>query len=243
MPRKSARIAARQQEQSSDTRDKDNDDGSGGLHLWCSYRQPQGDRFMIECDLRGEKCFHWYHGSCVGITPTEGRRLECQGEPFICPFCTTTPCLPSYSPSNAPNFTWGPSSISEVAFCELVNRAYESIVHWKHNLFLVPYGSVGCRFISELAKLYEGFGSASAMECIALKSAMVLPALLLQKPHARSKSREHVKCLERRLLLWCEGDVDALLIEGQTIQQHLQHSYCTPTTDSSRIFARLVFQG
>ena len=32
MPRKSARIAARQQEQSSDTRDKDNDDGSGGLH-------------------------------------------------------------------------------------------------------------------------------------------------------------------------------------------------------------------
>ena len=135
MPRKSARIAARQQEQPSDTRYKDNDDGSGGLHLWCSCRQPQGDRFMIESDLRGEKCFHWYHGSCVGITPTEGRRLECQGEPFICPFCTTTPCLPSYSPFNAPNFTWGPSSISGVAFCEMVNRVYESIVHWKHIIF------------------------------------------------------------------------------------------------------------
>ena len=64
-----------------------------------------------------------------------------------------------------------------------------------------------------------------------------VPALLLQKPHARSKSREHVKCLERRLLLWCEGDIDALLVEGQTIQQHLQHSYRTPTTDSSRVFA------
>ena len=29
------------------------------------------DRFMIECDYQGEKCFHWYHGNCVGITPAE----------------------------------------------------------------------------------------------------------------------------------------------------------------------------
>ena len=55
------------------------------------------------------------------------------------------------------------------AFCELVNRVYEYIVHWKHDLFLVPFSSAGSRFVSELSKLYESFGSASAMECIALK--------------------------------------------------------------------------
>ena len=71
---------------------------------------------------------------------------------------------------------------------------------------------------------------------IALKAAMVLPALL-QKPHMISKSRDHVKCLECCLHLWCEGDINALLVEGQTIQQHLQHSHRTPTTDNSRIFA------
>ena len=36
-----------------------------------------------------------------------------------------------------------------------------------------------------------------------------------------------------------EGDIDALLVECHTIQQHLQHSHHTPT-DSSHIFARLV---
>ena len=87
MPRRSARVAARLKEQSSRTQNEDEDDDSGGP--WCCCRQPQGDKFMIECDLQGEKCFHWYHGHCVGITPAEGRRLESQGEPFICPFCTT----------------------------------------------------------------------------------------------------------------------------------------------------------
>ena len=87
------------------------------------------------------------------------------------------------------------------------------------NLFLVPYSNAGSHFITELAKLYESFGSASAMECIriALKAAMVLLALLLQKPHMGSKSHKSIKCLERCLHLWHEGDIDALLVEGHTI--------------------------
>ena len=77
---------------------------------------------------------------------------------------------------------------------------------------MVPYGSSGSHFVTELAKLYESFGSASAMECIALKVFMVLPALLLQKPHLQSKSREHINCLERRLLLWRGGDIIIIII-------------------------------
>ena len=152
---------------------------------------------MIECDHKGEKCYHWYHGDCVGVTPTEGRHLESQGEPFICPFCATVPSLPPFTSANAPDFTWGSSTITGSILCEQIHKAYESIVHWRHNLFLVPFDSVGSHFIIELAKLYESYGSASAMESIALKAAMVLPALLLQKPHRQSKSREHIKCLDR----------------------------------------------
>ena len=109
--------------------------------------------------------------------------MENQGDPFICPFCATVLCLPPFSASNVPNFTWGSTAITGPAFCEKIHQAYESIVHWKHNLFFVPYGSAGSHFVTELAKLYESFGSAFAMECIALKAAMVLPALLLWKPH------------------------------------------------------------
>ena len=135
----------------------------GSTVLWCSCRRPQGDRFMIECDLQGENCFHWYHGNCVGITPVEGRHMESQGDSFICPFCTTVPCLPPLSASNGPNFTWGSTAITGPAFCEKIDQAYESTVHWKHNLFLVPYGSACSHFVTELAKLYESFGSSSAM--------------------------------------------------------------------------------
>ena len=34
-----------------------------------------------------------------------------------------------------------------------------------------------------------------------------------------------------------------MLVEGHTIQRHLQHSHRTPPADSSRIFAHLAFQG
>ena len=111
-------------------------------------------------------------------------------------------------------------------------------------LFLVPYGSMGTDFVSELLdSLRPGYGSASALESRALKAAMVLPAPLLQRPHGRSKSRDHVKCLERRLPLWRDGDIDALLDEGRAIQQHLKHSRPPSSADNSRVFARLVFHG
>ena len=95
--------------------------------LWCSCRQPQGDRFIIECDHEGDKCYHWYHGNCVGVTPAEGRRLESQGEPFICPFCTIVPSLLSFNSVTAPDFTWG-SSVNGSDFCDQIQKAYESIL-------------------------------------------------------------------------------------------------------------------
>ena len=81
------------------------------------------------------------------------------------------------------------------------------------------------------------------MESIVLKAAMVLPALLLQKPHKQSKSHEHIKYLEHCLNLWQGGDIDALLEKGNAIQQHLRRSHPSSLADNSRIFARLVFQG
>ena len=60
------------------------------------------------------------------------------------------------------------------------------------------------------------------MESITLRAATVLPILLLQKPHARSKTKDHVACLQRRLTLWKAGNIDALLREGRTIQSQFK---------------------
>lgn len=40
---------------------------------------------MICCD----SCQEWFHGSCVGISETEGRKMERRGQEYICPPCST----------------------------------------------------------------------------------------------------------------------------------------------------------
>ncbi len=51
--------------------------------LWCICRKPHDNRFMICCD----QCEEWYHGSCVDINKTEGKRLEREKIRWICPVC------------------------------------------------------------------------------------------------------------------------------------------------------------
>ena len=49
-----------------------------------------------------------------------------------------------------------------------INEAYEEIVCWKRNIFLLPSGKVGKAFIKELARLYQAYADESPLECIAI---------------------------------------------------------------------------
>ena len=46
---------------------------------------------------------------------------------------------------------------------------------------------------------------------IALKAAILVPILLLQRPARKSKAKDHSTCLERQLNTWLMGDLDKLL--------------------------------
>ena len=75
-----------------------------------------------------------------------------------------------------------------------------------------------------------------------------MPALILQKPHPKSKDKENRVHLLRRLQLWCIGDIDALLMEGRSIQNlYKDKRKCTfdYNTDErqARTFAHLMMQG
>ena len=80
-------------------------------------------------------------------------------------------------------------------FSKAIDEAYSQTVHWLPNLFMLPSGSSGKQFIGELAKLYDAFASESTHESFAIKAVMTMPALLLQKPHSKSKTRDHISCL------------------------------------------------
>ena len=132
----------------------------------------------------------------------------------------------------------------EVAvFKEQIDKAYEEIVHWRKNLFSLPTCKLGRNFTKELSTWLQHFNNDTEYQCVAVKTFMVLPALLLQKPSAKSKTKEHKALLEQRLYLWREKDITKLLKEGRTIQRRLMKSVQKPTVDTARVFSKLMFEG
>ena len=110
-------------------------------------------------------------------------------------------------------------------FAATILDAYHEVFNRNRNVFLIPSGKVGELFMHESSRLLRAFGESTPLKSVAFTTVMVMPHLLLQKPHSRSKVKDHVKCLERRLSLWQQGDIPTLLLEGRTIQQKLTNTF------------------
>ena len=80
------------------------------------------------------------------------------------------------------------------------------------------------------------------MESVALTMVMIMAPLLLQKPSQKSKCKDHIKYLAKRLEWWKNGELDLLLREGEAIQQRLKRSKNT-TQHQEKVFVRLMLQG
>lgn len=67
---------------------------------------------------------------------------------------------------------------------------------------------------------------------------------ILQKPSRTSRSKDHVAHLQRRMELWLDGDVQALLDEGKCIQKRLGKA-TSPSNNVAiaRTFRDLMLQG
>ena len=108
-------------------------------------------------------------------------------------------------------------NISHQRFCEEINNIYNKVVHFRRNIFNLPSGRVGKHFIEELTFWLKLFNSNSDLNSVALKAFMVLPSVILQKPSATSKTKEHSVEIERRLALWRQGDLNNYVNEGNMI--------------------------
>ena len=92
------------------------------------------------------------------------------------------------------------------------------------NIFRVPYEKVGKKLILDLSRLFREYANGFMLKAIALKAAMIMPSILLQHPNHQSKLKENLCCLERRLSLSNDGSISELLLESQSIQNHLKPS-------------------
>ena len=105
--------------------------------------------------------------------------------------------------------------------------AYEKILHWKRNLYMMAREAVGKKYIKDIFCLLKLWIQDSPLKTTALKVIHVIPVLLLQYFRNLVKSwsqKDHLVSLERCLKLREEEDITNLLHEGETIQERMKIS-------------------
>ncbi|XP_063588678.1 uncharacterized protein LOC134765814 [Penaeus indicus] len=79
---------------------------------------------------------------------------------------------------------------------------------------------------------------------IALKIAAILPHLICQKTHRKSKTTDNVKAMRRRMEKWKTGNIHGLLKEAEALQNKIKKiSAKKKELDNCRKFANLMQQG
>ena len=63
---------------------------------------------------------------------------------------------------------------------------------------------------------------------------MLFCTLLLQKPHVSASSKDITNCLQHRLPLWKQGNINELLLDGRTVQHLLSNVF--PAGDHNEHF-------
>ena len=119
-------------------------------------------------------------------------------------------CLPEHNVVDKPlMITWGTRSDGSLIVIptSIITDAYNEIVTWRKNVFLVPYGKTGKEFIDQVTSHINDWNSNSDQQHISLKAAFVLLAVALQKPSPKSKTKDHQDFLSKRLALWKEGEI------------------------------------
>ena len=82
-------------------------------------------------------------------------------------------------------------------------------------------GASGKKFINKITRLFNQWTNYAPLKKTAVKGIHVMPALFLQKSSRKSKARDHVIALKRRLELWDKGNINKLLDKGKEIQERL----------------------
>jgi len=153
--------------------------------------------------------------------------------------------LPSFNTICAPNFMWG--DVDGESFVHCVTCCYDEVIHWKKLLFKIPLAKCGRAFVAEQAHLFRAYATGSALECVALKAAMILSVLLLQHPHAKSKDNDHIHHLTCCLSLWNKSNIDSLVSEGRTLHSQFSKFHRNnSTSDASSVarkFSQLMMSG
>ena len=127
----------------------------------------------------------------------------------------------------------------------VTDTIYEKIVAFSpNNIFEIPRGNATKRLIKEMTFLISEYTRETHLSTHALKTLAILPHLICQRTHEKSRTAEDRKAMERRLDLWEKGEIQKLMREAETLQKRVKKNLGKKKQeDRSKKFASLMRQG
>ena len=141
-----------------------------------------------------------------------------------------------------PNIKWG-SLTNYTMIKREIDAAYNELVKWEKNFFELPKGKIGKEFIQELTRLLQLMNNKTAWENLAVSLIHIFLPIMLQKPAAKSKRKDHVRYLTKRMEMWKSGKLKELLAECKTIQQRMLKTKNRQLESNAKGFTKLMLQG
>ena len=112
-------------------------------------------------------------------------------------------------------------------------EAYEEIVKWRKNIFMIPTGKIGKQFVQRMKDHIDSWCNEDKSGQMALKYVMIMPQILLQNPVRNPSACQIKETLERRLAMWDRGEISELVRECKLLQSRLQSSTGTKQDESN----------
>jgi len=118
------------------------------------------------------------------------------------------------------------------------------ITTWRANMFELPRSQAGKDFVKEATRLLKLFNTRTRWEPLAINILLIFFPMMLQKPSARSKSKDHSRYLLKRLQSWKEGSLEEIISEAEVIQKRMTTSSKKKKEEGKvRGFSRLMMEG
>ena len=186
--------------------------------------------------LKCSTCQNLFHQRCIKMSATSYRDMKSSNQ-WVCHICQPRNELSDLQKK----MKWG-DIIGINKIQELLETMYGKIVKWAKNIFEVPRGPAGKEFILEATKIIHLFDENSIWEPIALHQLLIFFPLMLQKPSAKSKAKNHTRYLAKRLKMGKEGRLSELMSEAEEIQKRLCRSI-RKKEQAEKGFIRLMLLG
>ena len=181
------------------------------------------------------KCDGNYHQKCMKMTPKDYQNWTETANEWCCKSCLGIEV-------EASNLKWGDMSGFQEITDNIMNT-YSEITKWKKNMFEIPKGNIGKELVSEVTKIIQLFTSKTKWEPVALHMLNIFLPLMLQKPSSKSKNRDHIRYLRKRIDLWKQGKLLELVSECKEIQKRLINGKHMKDKSNIKGFTNLMLQG